>query len=378
MAAVLALTASCRTSTQPPQPVRAEVLSGDAVPWLSDDLDFANLILALNRQQDAFNRYQQWVEIEIAGLRIDESWVETSLQRFRELVAEAVACREQPPAQSNDTCLARFNSTVASEFHIIKVPNPVYTGYYTPHLEVSKYREGDYQYPIYGVPAPADRFHSRDAIDFEQVLAGKGYELFYAASRFDLYVLHIEGGGRLTVHDNGQTYTRYLHYSVDNGQPFRRLAEYMLEHDLLGPNNQSRHDQRSYLEAHPEQARAIYASCPGYVFFTVSEISAVGSNGEPLTAGRSMATDPVHYPLKGLVAYVRTRLPEFPPPGVPLDSNPANPDYRTMGRFFVDQDIGNLLYGEGRADLFFGDGPQAEYLSNNVSGSGELYFLLLK
>lgn len=365
-------------STHPQSlPVIATLVPADEMPSFTDDLGLAGLSVAVQRQLAVLR-----VEADRQGLQIGEERYHTkqlleSLERFNRLLAEANACLKtgEVPARCNDA----LGKQIRDQFLVYRVGSSLLTGYYTPTIEVSTKRSEKYRYPIYRTPATeSERGLSREAIDFEHKLAGKGYEIYYAADRYDLYVLHIEGGAKVTVHHNGSSYTRYLLYDGDNGREFRHLDEYMVNKGMLRPSQRSRWAQRNYLSANPDKVRRIFSSCPGYVFFKVSDSPPIASTGATLTANRSLASDPAYYPVKGAIAYVVAPIPEPPAHGTPPESNPKGMKYRTMGRFFIDQDIGHFITGPARADLFFGEGPYAEFLANNFMTRGPIYLLLSK
>jgi membrane-bound lytic murein transglycosylase A len=258
---------------------------------------------------------------------------------------------------------------------------PLLTAYYTPTIQVSERRNGAYQFPIFGLPPDGLRRITRNDIDFKNALAGRGLELYYARDRFDAYLLHVEGGGRVLVQDSSGTKpgkSRYLSYAGNNGLSLRLLEEYMVRHGMLHATDVSRHAQRQYLNAHPQFAEQILSSSPGYVYFRQSQESPEGNAGVPLTPGRSLALDPVHYPATGLVAFVVAPQPIPPGHGVPPESNPRNLRFRTLSRFFVAQDEGPYIRGAARFDLYFGEDDNALFLANNFRTAGKVFFLMLR
>lgn len=371
------LLSGCSKETLQVLPVPATLVPSAELPDFADDLDFKDLSLAVQRQLTVLRAERDREALRIGKVRYRTGQLLASLERFHALLGEAEAClmRGRKPAD----CAEVFGQRVREQFLIYRVDGALLTAYYTPRIEVSVQRSEKFPYPIYRTPDTArERRLSRDDIDFGQQLDGKGYELYYAVDRFDVYVIHIEGGAHVLVHDDGQTYTRYLHYNADNGREFTNLYEYMLKHGLLEPKKRSRWDQRAALTAHPERAREIFASCPGYVFFKVNDTPPITHTGAALTDNRSLASDPAYYPVKGLISYVVAPIPLPPPPDTPPESNPPGIEYRTMQRFFIDQDIGHHILGPARADLFFGEGPYAEFLGNNFMTKGRFYLLVSK
>jgi membrane-bound lytic murein transglycosylase A len=101
---------------------------------------------------------------------------------------------------------------------------------------------------------------------------------------------------------------------------------------------------------------------PSYVFFTAREGNgaAVGALNVPLTDQRSAAVDPTYIPL-GAPLWVDTTLPGETVP------------YR---RLLLAQDTGGAIRGPVRADLFWGEGEEAERMTGMMKQRGRLFLLL--
>lgn len=355
-------------------------------PAFSDDLGFQELDTALERQLASFRKRPRQQHVSFQGETYSHQDIVASAQAFAALVRETLQCRKGLPANDRHACDARFDSRLKEQFRIYRAveangsPGALLTGYYTPVIDVADKPGPEYRFPIYRKPdTEYQRSYSRRDIDYEGKLAGKGYELYYARDRFGLYVLHVEGGGKIRIHhENGRISTAYLLYDGDNGQEFSLIRDHMLARHMLDPRRSSRYDQRRYLQRNPEQAEQIFSSCRGYVFFIKSDSPPIGSSGVELTPSRSIATDPAYYPFKGMITYIVSPLPLPPPPSYPPDSNLAPLRYTRMHRFFLDQDIGHNVEGPARADIYFGESPYAEYLANNFLTRGTIYVLLLK
>jgi membrane-bound lytic murein transglycosylase A len=96
----------------------------------------------------------------------------------------------------------------------------------------------------------------------------------------------------------------------------------------------------------------------------------LGSINVPLTAGRSIATDPLFFP-KGALAFLETKKPRLDTQGQVLGWEP-------LQRWALNQDTGGAIKGPGRVDLFCGTGEAAEWTAGRMKHPGRLYFFLLK
>lgn len=124
---------------------------------------------------------------------------------------------------------------------------------------------------------------------------------------------------------------------------------------------------RDFLRAHPEAIPYIMSQNPSYVFFRIGSGPSLGSIGAPLSPGRSIATDSRLFP-KGALALMVTQKPVI--------ENGAVKEWIPVTRFVLNQDTGGALKGPGRADLFWGSGPEAEIAAGFMQQPGELYFLM--
>lgn len=356
------------------------------LPFLTDDLEFIGLIPALDRQISAFKNEPYKHKIQLGNDVYSFSKVEKSVREFRSLVESTSKCLSRSISLTySQDCKRNFNAELKSKFHFYKASgnsnhgSSYFTAYYTPTIEVAEQQDKDHPYPIYKTPPVYLRHYNRREIDFEEKLKGKGYELFYAKNLFDIYVLHVEGGGKVEViAKDGHRYSTYLIYKTDNGKPFTHIEDYMISSGMLTPSKRSRRDQQKYLSRHPDEVEEILSSCAGYVFFSISSKPPIGSTGAQLTPNRSIATDPNYYPVRGLIAYITASIPILPKDGNPLDANRRSYKKQKMHRFFIDQDIGHSITGPARADIYFGEGKNATFQANNLSTYGEMYFLILK
>ena len=104
------------------------------------------------------------------------------------------------------------------------------------------------------------------------------------------------------------------------------------------------------------------------VFFRVVGLTdhdeALGAQGIPLSAGRSIAVDnSVH--VLGTPFFIEADLP--------LDGAPALSQFR---RTMIAQDTGSAIVGPARADLYFGAGDEAGRLAGRIRQSGRFSMLI--
>lgn len=348
-----------------------------SVPFISDDLDFRGINQAINRQLKSFNQQNLNKKIQINGTTIKLAKLKKSLESFQRLVNQYLECE-----LGKKQCLKKLNTEVASKFNAYrpqilewekgyKTNESFFTAYYSPDLNGSFKKTKKFSRPIYGMPSGKDALLTRDEIDFEGKLKGKNLELFYVdESVYNLWLLHVQGGGRVKVkNENGKVINYYLSYVGTNKKEFNMLYHYMRERGMLSEENSGVPAQREYFENNPQDHREILKVCPSYVFFKVTKTEPVGVQNIPLTENRSLATDYRRIKQYGMLVLVKSKKPT---------SITNTNDKISFSRIFINQDTGGAIKGNGRADMYFGYGKYAEASAYSVADLGEQYFLILK
>jgi len=240
----------------------------------------------------------------------------------------------------------------------------LFTGYYEPVLFGSRQKKGKFIYPLYMAPADlAHRtpYYTHAEID-HGVLRHRGLELVWVDDAVMLFFLQIQGSGRVRLVEGGEM---PVGYAGQNGRPYVSLGKYMGDAGLLPKDDINFFTIRQYLYDHPGQAFDIMEHNPSYVFFKrLDQAGAIGAAGAVLTPQRSLAVDNKYIPY-GLPLFMETDLPALPG---------GSPTW--FHRTLIAQDTGGAIRGPVRADVFFGNGNEAEYLAGYMKGHG-VYSLLV-
>jgi membrane-bound lytic murein transglycosylase A len=270
----------------------------------------------------------------------------------------------------------------------------LFTGYYLPVLEGRLEPEGEFRYPLYRVPpdvVEADLgafrsalqgervvgrvvngklvpYHTRAEIDGRGVLGGRGLELLWLRDAVDRFFLHIQGSGRILLHDGTSL---NVNYAGTNGHPYVSIGRMLIEEGSIPREGMSMQAIRAFLHAHPERMEGLLSSNPSYVFFREARDGPLGNIDVPITPGRSIATDSRLFP-KGALGFIRAVKPE----AVDRQGRPVS--WRPFSRLVLNQDTGGAIQGAGRVDIYCGAGPDAEVMAGHLQHPGELYFLLKK
>jgi membrane-bound lytic murein transglycosylase A len=361
-------------------------VSEDRLPLFADDMDLESLETAVEKSLQYYKR--------AAGkgpVRMDDTWVsvkdlQDSLIALREILrsGETAEVRQTRIRETFDV----YQSTGSDGKNTV-----LFTGYFESLLKGSLKKTGEYRYPVYKAPNDAitvnlgkfrDRYkneqligrvkngelipyYSRSEIENHGSLAGRGLELAWVDDRVDLYFMHTQGSGKIELTDGRLLQVGYM---LKNGRPFQSISPYLLKMGKITPQENSYKEIKRYLKEHPDELSEILGYNESFIFFRVVREGPIGAIEEILTPGRSIATDPDLFP-KGALAFIRARKPV-------LGKEGNVESWIPYSRFVVSQDVGGVIKGAGRVDLFCGSGREAEMLAGSLKERGELYFLVKK
>lgn len=282
-----------------------------------------------------------------------------------------------------------FSQQVAEKFVLLaaredaKKNKTMITGYFEPMLEGALNKEEPFIYPLYPVPSDLIQkggkvgrldkgrlvpYWTRAEIEEQNLLSGR--ELVYLNDPVEAFILQVQGSGRVRLRDGS---IRRLQYAAKNGRPYRSIGKFLVERGVMSLDEVNLPAISAYLKAHPEEVKAILQYNESYVFFrwgNPDQAGPLGSLGEPLTPGRSVALDRELFP-PGAPAFLLGRKPKF-------NENDETIGWSKMQRLVFNQDSGSAIRGPGRLDLFLGYGPRARATAGVLKGQGRLYFLLRK
>ncbi len=371
----------------PPAAIPALIrLPADRLPLFTDDMDFASLERAIEKSL----RYY----VRAAGdgpHQMDDTLVTVRELRETLVALKEILQRDEPDSVKQVRIRETFD--VYQSTGLDGKNTVLFTGYFEPIIRGSLEKTEKYRYPIYRAPDDAvvvnlGRFaerhkyeqlvgrvkngelvpyYSRSEIEELGSLAGRNLEIAWVDDRIGLFFLHTQGSGKIRLPDGRLL---QIGYALKNGRPWQSLSRYLKETGRISPAEISYQSIKRYLREHPEDLSEILGHNESFVFFRDVTEGPVGSLGEILTAGRSIATDAAVFP-RGALAFMRARKPNFDKDGVVESWVP-------FSRFVISQDAGGMIKGAGRVDLFCGSGDEAEKLAGSLTERGALYFLVKK
>ena len=267
------------------------------------------------------------------------------------------------------------------------MPEGLFTGYYEASLNGSRTQGGLYQIPLRARPSDlvmvnlgefreelkgqriAGRvvegnlkvYEDRAAIEDGKLPADQDKPLLWVDSAVSAFFLQIQGSGVVTL-PNGEIVR--VGYDGQNGHPYYAIGKELVKRGHLQKDDVSMQSIQAWIAANPAEGREIMRTNKSYVFFRIlDKDGAIGGEGLPLTAGRSLAID------RSLIPY---GLPVF------IDLEGAKDKSQRIQRLVVAQDTGGAIRGPVRGDLFWGFGPEAEAMAGVMKSQGRYWFLVPK
>ena len=246
------------------------------------------------------------------------------------------------------------------------------TGYFEPVLLASRRQRPGFSVAVHRPPADlAQRkpYWTRQQLATEPAAqaALRGQEIAWLASPLDLLVLQIQGSGRLRISEpEGTERLVRVAYAGANDQPYKSVGRWLIDQGELKPDGANWPAIRDWGQrASPARLQQMMWSNPRVVFFREEALAGdaaaavanplpptgstlptgpKGAQGVPLSAGRSVAVDPLAVPY-----------------GTPLWLDTTEPLSATpLRRLVMAQDTGSAITGAVRVDYFWGSGDAAE------------------
>lgn len=355
--------------------------TSESIPHFADDLQLEGLLTGAVRHLHYLNNLPNDLQVTFESETYPITWLRESMRSFIDIL-------RQDPSSMELARIVRENFTIyqagGREGH--PQGEMLITGYYEPFLQGSLSRQPPYIYPLYAPPtsliqvtdSQTKKLHfrrknkngelvpywTRKEIEEQGIAAGN--ELVYLDNPVDAFILHIQGSGKIQLRDKSM---RSIHYAASNGREYYSIGKLLVDQNKMKLAEASIPSIRSYLQEHPDEQKQILEHNKKFIFFRwAHDGPPVGSLGEPLVAGRSIAID--HAVLPGTtLAYLKSRKPV-------IDENETIIDWVPMERFVFPQDSGSAIKGSGRADLYWGNSNYAKHAAGNMKEKGKLYFLV--
>nr|WP_246696605.1 murein transglycosylase A [Methylobacterium planeticum] len=264
------------------------------------------------------------------------------------------------------------------------------TGYFEPELEGSLEPVPGFATPVLARPGDLVTFgpgETRPGLDPSLRAAratGDGFEpypdraaiedgglgerakpILYLRDPVDLFVLQVQGSGRVRLPDGRAV--RVL-YDGRNGRPYTSIGKLIVTEGHLPLEGLTLARWTGWLRAHPAEARRLMRQNASYIFFRRAEIEdpalgPPGAAGAALTPGRSLAVDADLWRY-GLPFWLEGVLP--------------GAEAGERGRLVIAADTGSAIVGPARGDLYLGTGARAGVAAGNLRDAVGFVVLLPK
>ncbi|HQU99396.1 MAG TPA: murein transglycosylase A [Nitrosomonas sp.] len=290
----------------------------------------------------------------------------------------------------DNATLAVFFSNNFTPYQIINKDNTeegLVTGYYEPLLKGSRKPSQRYRFAIHAAPPQLltinlgttypeiKDLRLRGRLEGNKILPYytraeimqnpkllSAHEFLWVEDEVELFFLHVQGSGRIQL-ENGDIVK--IGYADQNGHPYNSIGKILVQRGELKLENASMQGIKQWGRKNPSKLPELLKQNARYVFFRElpADISGpIGALGVPLTAGRSIAIDPLSVP-QGAPVFLATTWPNT--------SKPLN-------RLMVAQDVGSAITGGVRADFFWGFGEEAATQAGKMKQPGKMWVLLPK
>jgi membrane-bound lytic murein transglycosylase len=267
------------------------------------------------------------------------------------------------------------------------------TGYYEPIVEGSRFPTPVFKVPIYrrprdlvpplnstgpGFPNRGQslrRTSSGELVPYydrgqilDGALDGERLEICWIKDQTEHLVIQIQGSARVRLEDGVVV---RINYDSHNGYPYVPVGRILIERNIIPREEMSMQRIREWMRVNPESAEEVRRQNRSFVFFRIVGLSdgsdereAVGAQGVPLTAERSIAVD------KALHVY---GTPFFIRAGLPVANGNRTASFE---RLMIAQDTGSAIVGPARADIYWGSGERAGQLAGRLRHPGSFAMLV--
>lgn len=243
-----------------------------------------------------------------------------------------------------------------------KKGNILFTGYFSPVIEMRHTPDHLFKYPVYGKPKCGAVCPTRAQI-YDGALEDKGLVLGYASNMIDPFLMEVQGSGFVHYADNDDL--EYFAYGGKNNRPYVSIGRVLIERGIIPKEKMSMKAIKDWVAKNdPATVKELLEQNPSYVFFDRQPGAQVaGSAGIPLLPMASVAGDRSIFPMGTPI------LAEVPL----LDANGKWTGVHIM-KLMIVLDTGGAVKG-GHLDLYHGMGARAGIAAGHYRHFGRVWKL---
>ena len=268
--------------------------------------------------------------------------------------------------ESGDTTeLSKFGIQAAQLGGGDKQGNVLFTGYFSPVIELRHTPDDTFKYPVHALP-PCDSDCPTRAEIYSGALDGQGLELGYAENLIDPFIMEVQGSG--FVHFGDDDTLEYFAYAGKNHKAYVSIGKVLIDRGLVEREKMSLKAINEWAHANDEATvQELLEQNPSYVFFQPRAAAPVtGSAGIPLLPMASVAGDRSLFPMGTPI------LAE-----VPLLNADGSWSGAHQLRLLIVLDTGGAVK-QNHLDLYHGMGPRAGTEAGHYKHFGRVWKLGLE
>lgn len=235
--------------------------------------------------------------------------------------------------------------------------NGKFTSYYAPYINVSKQKSEQYPYALYRGSKTAKNL-SRSQLDNGALPDSEA--LFWTDDYLDAFLLGVQGSGVGKLPDGNKV---AILYHSKNTHNYVSIGKTLVQCGDVPASVMSLPAIKDWAaKSSEEEFQNLVQNNQSYVFFREDSHDGkmpTGALNVRLTAMRSIAVDKRYIPL-GSMAYLSAQHPT---------------EDSMIQRTFLAQDIGGAINGGIRADIFAGEGTEAEIFAGSMNHAGKFWML---
>ncbi|CAK4066758.1 murein transglycosylase A [Vibrio sp. 16] len=246
-----------------------------------------------------------------------------------------------------------------------KQGNVLFTGYFSPVMELRHQPNETYKYPVYRKPNCEVECPTRAEI-YSGALEGLGLELGYAANMIDPFLMEVQGSG--FVHFEDDDTLEYFAYGGKNNKAYVSIGRVLIERGEVPREKMSMKAIKEWVLANDEATvRELLEQNPSYVFFSPrADAPVTGSAGIPLLPMASVAGDRSIFPMG---TPILAEVPLLKPDGTWSGAHQL--------RLLIVLDTGGAVK-QNHLDLYHGMGPRAGTEAGHYKHFGRVWKLGLE
>lgn len=174
--------------------------------------------------------------------------------------------------------------------------NVLFTGYFSPVIELRHKPDARFRYPVYAKPKCTTSCPTRSQI-YSGALRGSGLELGYAENLIDPFIMEVQGSGFVHFGDNDTL--EYFAYAGKNNHKYVSIGKVLIDRGEVAKEKMSLKAIKEWVLDHDEASvKELLEQNPSFVFFAPKAAAPVsGSAGVPLLPMASVAGDKRLFPM---------------------------------------------------------------------------------